>query len=297
MSENALLEVEHDTRYAYRWPVELAHHVAFLRPLEDERQQVEAFEMSVEPEPQQHASSDDVYGNRRVFFSHHAAHQLLRVLATSRVRIAAPALPQPAATPAWESVRDRLRFRAGAPFEPAAEFCAPSHYVPRLPALRALGEEAFTPGRPVAEGAIALMHAVHAGFRYESASTEVDTPLQEVIDQRRGVCQDFAHLMIGACRAVGLAARYVSGYLLTTPPPGMAPLQGADASHAWVAVFCPGAERDWLELDPTNDLLPALAHVRLATGRDYADVTPLRGVIRGGGRHTLDVRVKTTRLE
>jgi transglutaminase-like putative cysteine protease len=292
-----LLQVEHETRYAYAWPVEQAQHVAFLRPLEDERQQVDAFEMVVEPEPSHHASGRDVYGNQRVFFSAHTPHAALRVLARSRVRLVAPTPFDPAATPAWEAVRDCLSFHAGAPFEPASEFTAPSPYVPRLAALRELAAQVFQPGRCLGEAAMALMQLIHRDFRYETASTAVDTPLHQVLAERRGVCQDFAHLMIGALRSAGLAARYVSGYLLTTPLPGMAPLQGADASHAWVSVYCPGVPGDWFELDPTNNLLPATEHVRLGVGRDYGDVTPLRGVIRGGGHHTLLVRVNTVRLD
>jgi transglutaminase-like putative cysteine protease len=172
----------------------------------------------------------------------------------------------------------------------------PSPYIPRLAALRDYAQPSFAPDTPVLAAAIDLMHRIHADFRYETASTGVDTPLQQVLKQRRGVCQDFAHLMIGCLRALGLPARYVSGYLLTIPPPGQPALQGADASHAWVSVYSPGEAGGWVELDPTNDLLPSTSHVRLALGRDYGDVTPLRGVIRGGGRHTLEVRVRTTRI-
>jgi transglutaminase-like putative cysteine protease len=168
--------------------------------------------------------------------------------------------------------------------------------------LRELALPSFAPGRPVAEAAIDLMARIHTGFAYRSASTDIDTPLAEVLATHQGVCQDFAHVMIGALRAMGLAARYVSGYLLTSAPEpgaGGAPMLGADASHAWVAVWCPmadGSPPRWLELDPTNQVLPRLGHVRLAIGRDYRDVTPLRGVIRGGGEHLLAVRVRTQRL-
>jgi transglutaminase-like putative cysteine protease len=152
----------------------------------------------------------------------------------------------------------------------------------------------------VALAALDLMNRIHADFAYRPASTVIETPLVDVLAQRRGVCQDFAHLFIGALRMMGLAARYVSGYLLTQPADGEPALVGADASHAWAAVWCPGAFDDgaepWLELDPTNDLVPDTAHVRLAVGRDYGDVTPLRGVIRGGGRHDLAVQVTTRRV-
>jgi transglutaminase-like putative cysteine protease len=177
------------------------------------------------------------------------------------------------------------------------EFALPSPYVPRLRELRAFAAPLFTPGRPVAAAAIALMRRVHAEFRYQSRSTDVDTPLERVLQQRRGVCQDFAHLMAGAMRMFGLPVRYVSGYLLTRGPAGGAALTGADASHAWVQVWCPGTPGvpadGWLDLDPTNDLVPGCSHVRLAIGRDFGDVTPLRGVIRGGGQHAMTVAVST----
>jgi transglutaminase-like putative cysteine protease len=207
-----------------------------------------------------------------------------------------------------------VRYVARAPFVAAAEFALPSPYVPRLPALRELGAGLFTPGRPVAEAAIELMHRLHAEFHYESRSTDVDTPLQQVLLQKRGVCQDFAHLLAGVLRAYGLPARYVSGYLLTHAPQfdgsEGAPLLGADASHAWVQLWCPGtpgvpaaneahaaSDDAWLDLDPTNDCVPGSGHVRVAVGRDFGDVTPLRGVIRGGGHHTLAVAVTTRRID
>jgi transglutaminase-like putative cysteine protease len=290
------IAVSHRTRYAYGTPVELAQHVAHLRPLDDDRQGVEAFTMSIEPPPSHHSSGRDAFGNGRAFFTVTQPHAALTVSTESLVRVA-PRRPAVAldATPRWEAVAERLRYAAGRPCEPASEFAQPSPYVPRMPDLRELAVACFPPGTPVAVGAVALMRRVHAQFAYESDSTDVDTPLADVIATGRGVCQDFAHLTIGALRMLGLAGRYVSGYLLTTPPPGHARIVGADASHAWAAVWCPGihggAGGDWLELDPTNDLLPDTGHVRLAVGRDYGDVAPLRGVIRGGGAHTLDVRV------
>lgn len=295
-----VIEVDHLTRYRYAAPVELAQHLACLRPLEDDVQQVALFDMAVAPAPTHHRNERDAWGNSRTFFSTTQPHEALSVHTSSRVRVSArlPAI-ELERTPAWEQVAARLRYARGAPFEPAVEFVQPSAHVARLEALRALAAPCFAPATPVALGAVALMHTVHGGFEYRSASTAVDTPLAQVLAQRRGVCQDFAHLMIGALRMLGLAARYVSGYLLTRAATGHA-LVGADASHAWVEVWCPGlyggAGGDWLALDPTNDLLPAAAHVRLAVGRDYADVAPLRGVIRGGGRHSLEVQVRTRAL-
>lgn len=294
------LRVEHETRYRYAAPVELSHHVAFLRPLDDAHQRVDAFELRIEPEPSQHDTGRDAFGNSRAFFSATTPHEALTVLATSRVRVAPRASAVEAdASPPWEDVRDRLRYVAGAAYRREAEFRAPSPYVPSLRALADYAAASFAAGRSIVDAAIELMHRVHADFRYEPAATEVNTPLAEAFARRAGVCQDFSHVMLGALRAIGLAARYVSGYLLTTPSADGAQLVGADASHAWVALWCPdtpGLVGAWLELDPTNDRLPTLPpvrHVRLAIGRDYGDVTPLRGVIRGGGAHTLGVRVAT----
>ncbi|WP_084267163.1 transglutaminase family protein [Azohydromonas lata] len=296
------LAVEHVTEYHYGSAVELAQHVAWLRPREEPWQQLQEFDLRIEPPPD-HAREDmDRHGNPRLLFSLARAHDALQVRARSRVRLhPRGASLQPSASQPWEAVARRLRFRAGWTWEPAAEFTAWSPFVPRLPALREYAAPSFTPGRPLAEAAIELMERVHDEFEYRSASTQIDTPLAEVLQRRRGVCQDFAHVLVGALRAMGLAARYVSGYLLTRPPPGRPALVGADASHAWAAVWCPRAYADedangaWLELDPTNRVVPDIEHLRVAVGRDFGDVTPLRGVIRGGGSHTLGVRVHTVR--
>ena len=295
------LEVVHETRYAYTAPVSLAHHLAHLKPLQDEHQQLLQFELSIEPKPDQHADSQDAMGNTQRYFALAQPHRALQVRALSRVRLAPRFGGLDAeASPPWADVAARLRYVAQAPFEPAVEYAMPSPYVPRLQALRDYGAPSFTAGRPLAAAAIELMHRIHADFKYQSQSTEVDTPLTQVLAQRRGVCQDFAHLMAGVLRMRGLPARYVSGYLLTHAPEGGAAMQGADASHAWVQVWCPGTPGvgagGWLDLDPTNDLVPGSGHVRVAVGRDFGDVTPLRGVIRGGGRHTLTVGVGTRRL-
>ena len=295
-----VLEVEHETRYGYAAPVTQAQHLAYLKPLHDVRQQLLQHELLIEPRPLQLLHDTDSYGNARTLFSLNQPHRDLRVRARSRVALTPRDTPVGATgSPRWEDVRERLRYEAGARYDVAVEFAQPSPYVPRLHALRDYGLASFGAGVPVAAGALALMHRIHADFEFKTASTDVDTPLIEAFEQRAGVCQDFAHVMIAALRMVGLAARYVSGYLLTLPPPGQEALLGADASHAWVQVYCPdtpGLPDGWLELDPTNDLVPDTRHVRLALGRDYGDVTPLRGVIRGGGRHTLDVAVSTRRV-
>ena len=296
---STLIEVKHVTRYRYVAPVELAQHLAHLRPCDDTAQQVLDFELHVDPVPLYRHQDVDRLGNHRCCFTVTVPHRELQVRTASRVRVLAVPPVDTSATLPWEVVRNRLRYVAGAAYEPASEFVFASPFVPALPALRARALPSFSPGRPLADAAADLMARIHADFAYRSASTDIDTPLAEVLSTREGVCQDFAHLMIGALRAMGLAARYVSGYLLTTAPDAganSAPMLGADASHAWVAVWCPtadGTAARWLELDPTNRVLPSTRHVRLAFGRDYGDVSPLRGVIRGGGEHRLEVQVRT----
>jgi transglutaminase-like putative cysteine protease len=296
----ARLSVLHETLYEYNHAVEQAQHIACLRPLSDAGQELMLFEMSVSPTPSQHSTRRDSHGNSRAYFALHAAHTQLRVLAYSQVRVQSryPGL-KPGQGPTCGEVRERLSYCAHAPFEPASEFMFASPFVPLHEELRKWAMPILEDDRPLADAAIELMHRIYTDFKYAPASTDISTPILEVFAKRKGVCQDFAHLMIGCLRACGLAARYVSGYLLTRPPPGQAPMVGADASHAWLSVWVPGLgeprAEDWLDLDPTNDCVPDVHHVRVAHGRDFGDVTPLRGVIRGGGQHTLEVRV-TTRL-
>ena len=297
------LEVTHETHYVYSAPVSLAHHLAHLQPLQDGTQTLLSHSLLIEPAPAQPVDSVDAFGNAQRHFSLAQPHGQLTVRSSSRVRLRPRhAGLVPGASPVCGDVAGRLRYVAGAHYEPVVEFVQPSPYVPRLSALRELGVGLFGPQQPVADAAVSLMQRIHSGFAYQSASTEVDTPLAQVLLQKRGVCQDFAHLMAGVLRLHGLPARYVSGYLLTHPPEGGAPMQGADASHAWVQVWCPGTpgvDADgWLDLDPTNNVVPGSGHVRVAVGRDFGDVTPLRGVIRGGGgHHSLSVGVSTRRVD
>lgn len=300
------LEVLHETRYDYAAPVSLAHHLAHLRPIDDAHQRLLDFALEVDP-PQSHQHiGRDWVGNFERHFSLAQPHRSLCVQARSRVEVSARFTDlRVSEGPPWEPLAAQLRYVAGGSYTPELEFAMPSPFVPRLMPLRDYAAASFPPDCPLAEGAVDLMHRVHADFAYRSRSTDIDTPLIEVWNRKRGVCQDFAHLMAGALRMLGLPARYVSGYLLTHAPQGGAAMQGADASHAWVQVWCPGtpgvpstgAGAGWLDLDPTNDLVPDTGHVRLAVGRDFGDVTPLRGVIRGGGTHSLAVAVRTRVLD
>lgn len=295
------LRVIHETVYHYTPAVQNAQHMAHLRPRTCLVQRVLTHALQVEPAPAQCETTEDVFGNTRAFFSLPFTHETLRVRAETLLETS----PPPTAPPGepWELVRERLCYRRGLPYQPAAEFGFASPYIPRHAEFVAYARESFTPGRPILEAASDLMSRIHADFEYAAHATDAGTPALESLRLRRGVCQDFAHVMIGCLRSMGLAARYVSGYLLTAPPPGQPRLVGADASHAWVSVWSPGASQgdgeedaaadgtQWFDLDPTNDRAAGEDYVTLAIGRDYSDVSPLRGVIHGGDHHVLQVGV------
>jgi transglutaminase-like putative cysteine protease len=288
------LKVVHKTTYHYGEPVTTSHHEARVTPRDTLNQRLASHELSVTPVPEARRRRSDYFGNRTVHFSLSEPHRQLEVLAESVVDVA-PLRPLVLeASPAWESVRDRLRSDRKRDSLDAYAMTLESDHVTAEPALSDYAARSFAPGRPVLEAVRDLVARIHAEFTYDPRATEVSTPLAEVMRLRRGVCQDFAHLGIGCLRAQGLAARYVSGYLLTRPPPGKPKLVGADASHAWFAAFVP--EHGWVDFDPTNDLLPSDEHVTVAFGRDFADVTPIRGVILGGGQHRLAVSVDVSPL-
>lgn len=295
------LQVTHETRYDYMPPVEVAQHMAYLQPWSSSAQHVLSHALRIEPRPAQQTASVDVYGNRRTFISLQTPHARLRVVASSTVRT--QVRPMPASNMPWEPVRERFRYRADAAYDPGAEFVFASQHVPRQAEFAAYARPSFPAGASLFEAARDLMRRIHADFIYDSRSTQINTPALEALMQRKGVCQDFAHIMIACLRSMGLAARYVSGYLLTEPPPGTERLIGSDASHAWVSVLLPDlpGEARWCDFDPTNNRwgwgLPGEDYVLLAMGRDYADVSPIRGVIHGGASHQLTVEVTVTRLD
>ncbi|MDB5967457.1 MAG: transglutaminase [Polaromonas sp.] len=298
-----LLHVVHETRYEYTPAVENAHHVIHLKPASRAGQRLLSHRLDIAPSPALQREVPDVYGNSRTFFSLQTSHEVLRVTSDSIVSTTPPVMAGAAggaaATP-WEQVRDQFRYRAGAPYNGASEFLFASPYVPRDDAFVQFARPSFAAGRPLPEAAHHLMERIHDTMAYESDSTEVNTPALEALRQGKGVCQDFAHIMVACCRAMGLPARYVSGYMLTKPPPGQKRLIGSDASHAWASVYLPagsGGAGMWLDFDPTNNRPPGEDYVTLATGRDFLDVSPLRGVIRGGARHVLRVAVTVEPLE
>jgi transglutaminase-like putative cysteine protease len=294
-SQTTTLAVTHRTTYRYSTAVEIAQHLATIRPLHCPWQQVIAHTERIDPAPSYLHSRVDAFGNEVLYFSLDAPHERLSVTSETTVRLTPRwSALDPAATPAWEEVAAALRYHAGATFRAESEFCYASPNISLDQAMRDYAQTSFAEGTPLVEGAIDLMHRIHADFEYRPASTTVETPAARAFDLGHGVCQDFSQVMIGCLRALGLPARYVSGYLRNDPPPGQARLIGADASHAWVSVHCP--QSGWIDLDPTNDVLADLDHVTLATGRDYSDVSLLRGMILGGGSHHVDVAVNVLAL-
>lgn len=292
-----LLHVVHETAYDYTPAVKTAQHLCHLKPIDDTHQRLVRHALHVEPTPAQRSESLDLHGNARTFFSLQSTHEELRVVADSVVATRAPV--EPTHDMPWEEVRERMRYHRAATYDPASQFVFASHYVPRAQPFADYARASFAPGRPWLEAAQHLMTRIHEEFEYESCATEVSTPALEALEMRKGVCQDFAHIMLACLRTLGLPARYVSGYLLTKPPPGQAKLVGSDASHAWVSIYLPGEDGPgaWTELDPTNDRAPGEDYVRLAVGRDFADVSPMRGVLHGGANHSLRVAVTVAPLE
>ena len=294
-------KITHITTYHYSQPVGLCQNEARLQPRDFWRQQCLASRFEINPEPADFRERIDFFGNRVAYFAIQQAHAKLTVTAISEVAIA----PDQKAldltkSVTWEQVRDYLQSARMVVPDDNQELMDARQYVLDSPMVIASAELAnyaqlsFVPGRSLLVVVQDLMQRIFSDFTYDPAFTTIATPLSEVLLHRRGVCQDFAHLAIGCLRSYGLAARYVSGYIESIPAPGMQKNVGGDASHAWFAVFFPGS--GWLEFDPTNNKMPLDQHITLAWGRDYADVTPLKGIAYGGGQHTLSVSVDVQRL-
>jgi transglutaminase-like putative cysteine protease len=302
----ARYQIIHETRYDYASPVSLSRQLLHLAPRDLASdcawQSCEAHHLLITPEPTVQFSRGDAFGNPVTQIAIEAPHRSLLVRAESLIEVR-PRLPDEADSPPWEWVRAALSCGALPVRLDAVRYLFESPYVRVKHQFAAYAQECFTPDRPLLEAAHALMTRIYTEFKYDAKATTVATPVLEVLAGKRGVCQDFAHVMLACLRSIGLAARYVSGYLLTHPPEGQPRMVGADASHAWVSVYCPtdntgvrGKGR-WVDFDPTNDVLPDTQHITLAWGRDFGDVSPLRGVILGGGMHKLDVAVTVTPQE
>ncbi len=287
--------ITHRTLYDYAAPVTVSHHVARLEPLGTATQVRNEYALEILPVPALRKARRDYFGNKLCFFSIQEVHQRLEIVTTSRVTVnPGPALA-PEHSPAWEEVGRLFRDPVSPEVVEPYEFIFDSPQVRASFALADYAKESFSKGAPLLAGARELTRRIFTDFKFDSKATTVATPLEEVWEKRRGVCQDFAHLGIACLRSLGLPARYVSGYLRTRPPEGRTRLVGADASHAWFAVFCPGI--GWVDFDPTNNVQPAAEHITVAYGRDYGDVSPVAGILTGGGRHDVKVSVDVEPLE
>lgn len=284
-----IYEVSHRTVYRYSQPVSISHHLLHLTPRDGPWQACGDTAVEITPAPTVRTRGTDYFGNPTTFVTVQQSHTELVLHALSSIEVADRPIPEPAATPGWETVRETvLRDRSPEALQ-ALEFTFASPYVPLASDLRAYARRSFAAGRPMLEAARELTGRIFRDFKYDPGATTLATGVLRAFAMRRGVCQDFAHIQIACLRALGLPARYVSGYLLTRAPEGKERLVGADASHAWLSVWIPG--HDWIDLDPTNDLIPGREHITIGWGRDYGDVSPISGMMFGGGEHEVSVAV------
>lgn len=287
--------VTHSTRYQYIEPVPLCHNLVHLKPRPTDRQQCLWHSTAVTPNPVSRIERQDFFGNAVTWFSIQEPHQSLSVIARSMVEVKAYEPPTELWWPAWEEVAKALLRRRDAAILDARQFTFDSRYILRDAKLADFARPSFTAGRPILECIVDLTRRIYSEFKFDSGVTTIGTPVLEVLEHRHGVCQDFAHLQIGCLRSLGLAARYVSGYLVTRPPPGKPRLIGCDVSHAWISAFFP--DYGWIDFDPTNGVIPSLGHITLGWARDYDDISPVRGVVVGGRRHALSVSVDVEPIE
>jgi len=290
-----IYRVVHVTEYAYADPVATSHHLLHLAPRDTDRQTCRHDALSVSPGPSSQAERLDHFGNRTTYFEVQEPHRQLIVESRREVELLPLPSPPAGGGPEWETARDLVRQPTDTTLLDACEMTYASPFVRMSDDVAAFAAPSFPRRRPLLDAVADLTHRIHVDLAYDQAATNVSTPVDEVLRLRRGVCQDFTHLEIACLRAMGLPARYVSGYLVTVPMPGKPRLVGADASHAWLAVFCPGL--GWVPTDPTNDVVPDHRHITVAWGRDFGDVTPMRGVIVGGSRHDLRVSVDVAPIE
>lgn len=287
-----IFEVSHKTVYHYTAPVAQAHHLVHLAPREHERQRTIRHGLIIEPAPASRSDFTDYFGNPASAVGIESRHSELLIHSRSVIEVKAPPPIDVKRSAAWEGAAAALTPSHDAYDIDVVQFVMPSHHTGVTPELIAFAAPSFRPGRPVLECAWDLTSRIYTDFKYDAAATDVATTVDDLLEIGRGVCQDFAHLMIGAMRAFGLPARYVSGYLLTHPPAGKEKLVGSDASHAWVSVWAP--DFGWVDFDPTNNMIPKDEHITIGYGRDFQDVSPVTGVLLGGGSHHIDVAVDVT---
>ena len=284
-----IYEVSHRTEYNYEMSVSISHHLVHLAPRAAPWQRCKETALEVSPPPSVRVTDLDYFGNPVTFLTVQQGHRELSLHALSVVEVDRPSIEALPPSPAVEQVLERLSRDCSPEVLEASEFSFHSPFTPYADELLTYARASLPPGRPVLDGARELTRRIHTDFSYDPKATTLATPVQDAFRLRRGVCQDFAHIELACLRALGLAARYVSGYLLTRVPAGRERLVGADASHAWISIWVP--DQGWVDLDPTNDLLVAEEHITLAWGRDYGDVSPVSGVMFGGGDHKVQVAV------
>ena len=289
-----LYTITHTTDYDYGGDVAVSHHLLRVTPRQGGRQTCLAHELTLSPEAATMSLHLDYFGNPTHFIEVVTPHQSLAITSSSRVAVLPAFIPEPLETPEWESVRARCRDDHSGQALEAHEFTYPSPLVPNAEEFADYAKVSFSPARPVLDAVTHLAGRIREEFTFDPAATTVTTPVAEAFKRRRGVCQDFAHFQIACLRSIGLPARYVSGYIETDPPPGQPKLRGVDASHAWISFYCPGM--GWIDVDPTNNCLPSLRHITVAWGRDYSDVSPIRGVLVGAGQQELRVSVEVNAL-
>lgn len=284
-----IYHITHGTTYEYGEPVTVSHHVARLHPRRTSAQRDVEFVLQVTPEPAVRTTHVDYFGNLVTVFSIEDVHTRLEVVAESRLELTPESLPALEVSPPWEQVATMLRDPVDAAVADAFQYVFDSPLVAANADLADYARPSFPPTIPLLAGVRNLTARIHHDFRFDPEATTISTPLAEVFEKRHGVCQDFAHLGIACMRSLGLPARYVSGYLRTEPPPGQPRMVGVDYSHAWFSVFCP--HLGFIDFDPTNDVMPSDRHVSVAFGRDFSEVSPLAGIVTGGGEHRLTVSV------
>jgi len=272
-----IYRVVHRTEYRYGSEVSSSYGELYLLPRDVPGQECQSSKVLIDPEPHDYRERTDYYGNRVAYFTVLEPHTRLSITAESIVAVTRPATVPLAVDQAWENVRERLQVNPTVEAVGTSDFLFDSPKVIVSPAIAAYAAQSFPAGRPLGEALTELTSRIHGDFAYEPGATSVRTTLSELLERRKGVCQDFAHLAVGCLRSAGLAARYVSGYLETIPPPGDARLVGSDVSHAWASVFVPDA--GWVDFDPTNDRFVSDRYVTNAYGRDYGDVSPVKGII------------------
>ena len=290
-----IYRVKHITDYIYENPASLCHNIMYQIPREFPFQKILDFKYKIEPNPSYEMRRTDFFENNYLYFSIEETHKKLTVISESTLSLSKPdwMTVEPSSTSPWEEVHDWLHSTDA--LNDIRQFYLESNHVDFIDGIRDYTLISFTPKRPILEAMLDLNSRIFNDFTFTPGFTDISTPLETVFEHKKGVCQDFAHFSLACVRSIGLAAKYVSGYIETIPPPGKKKMVGADASHAWIALYIPGL--DWVEFDATNNLLVSENHLRVAVGRDFADVTPLKGIIYSAGKQKMKVSVDVQRIK